>query len=54
MLSLTYSWDTDYSAVLKSSREGQITVSKLDHFYPGSSASDTHFTLQDEEYTAHL
>jgi hypothetical protein len=54
MLSLTYSWDQDYSAVLRSSKEGQITVSKLDNFYPGTAVDVINFSLQDEEYTAHL
>ncbi|TVY84111.1 hypothetical protein LSUE1_G002086 [Lachnellula suecica] len=54
MLSLTYSWDTDYTAVLKSSRPGNVTISKMDHFYPSIDGNNNIITIQDEEYTAHL
>lgn len=52
MISLTYSWDTDYNAVLKSAHPGNISVAKMDHFYP--KGNDNNITIQDEEYTAHL
>ncbi|TVY45833.1 hypothetical protein LSUB1_G000091 [Lachnellula subtilissima] len=52
VLGLTYSWDTDYSAVLKSDHPGNISVPNMDHFYPG--AVKGNFSEQDEEYTAHV
>ncbi|TVY47492.1 hypothetical protein LOCC1_G002250 [Lachnellula occidentalis] len=51
VLSLTYSWDTDYSAVLKSDHPGNISVPNMDHFYPGPANKNP--SEQDEEYTAH-
>jgi hypothetical protein len=52
MLNLTYSWDTDYDAVLHSSKPGNVSVPDMDHFYPWG--NNNNITTQDEEYTAHL
>lgn len=56
MISLTYSWETDRSALLL--RPGQVAVPRMDYFYPqaGGSPFDTPPipSAQDEAYTAHM
>lgn len=51
MLSLTYNFDTDLTAVQWIM--GKSAVPILDHFYPQSNHAVTNLTVNDEEYTAH-
>jgi hypothetical protein len=52
MLSLTYSWDPATDGVIM--RSGNVTIPKLDYFYPLSDDKPGNITAQDEAYTAHL
>lgn len=52
MLSLTYSFDLDYSQVQMNPNE-LVSIPSLDHFYPqGELSSDP--SIHDEEYAAHM
>jgi len=52
MLSLTYSFDLDYSQVQMNPNEF-VSIPRLDHFYPQGDQT-TEPSIHDEEYAAHM